>query len=559
MGRTRFFLASAAVFLAFALNGCGGSSSGGNSNGPLSITTSSAPQGVVGVAYNLTLAGRGGTTPYAWSLSNGSLPAGLMMTRDGVISGTPTANGSSSFTIGLTDSEHPPAVATAGLTIQINASLSITTSSLPDGKTGIPYSATLAATGGIAPYKWSVTQGSLPAGLMLDTSAGVISGTPMGPGTTNFTIGVSDSANPVENATVALSIVIAPPPPPPPPRGAAMYVQEIINFQFTDVAGLAIAKDGSLSPLASSPEPLPLGSVAVSSRTPSIFVLKNFFSLEVDALIENPDYSISPYTSTVIDTGGKYQFSTLAVDPTGQNLYLSIAPGYATSGVLVLTADGAFRTVQTLVTGSPVGTLVFTPDGEFGFSSVCPNPQSGSPAVLSFARAEDGTLTQVGSVTSDSCVTANQVSPDGKYLAVSGQNGIQIYSISASGTLTALLSPPVPVTACQGAYQARVSSLFWDDSSTYLLGATGIRGGGGILIGGLAVLRFAGSTLTETTEPCQDPLQSAVRSGSFIYAMDGYCFDNCIYGPIEGYSFENGQLTPLPKSPYSYGGTMVIY
>src|ERR1700676_1428176 len=57
------------------------------------------------------------------------------------------------------------------------ATLVVTTSSLPDGRLGTAYSQSLGATGGVPPYRWTVTGGSLPAGLMLNGSTGLISGT----------------------------------------------------------------------------------------------------------------------------------------------------------------------------------------------------------------------------------------------------------------------------------------------------------------------------------------------------------------------------------------------
>ena len=325
------------------------------------------------------------------------------------------------------------------------------------------------------------------------------------------------------------------------------------------VLGLGIAADGSLSPLSSSPELAPNGRMAISSKAPSVFVLQfivgNNGMQGLDALIVNPDYSLSSYTSTNLG-GLADSFDTVTVDPTGQNLYLSGPPG-----LLVLTADGAFKTVQKLATSSP---MVFTPDGKFGFAGVCTNNLPPTGDILSFARAENGTLTQVGSVPPDSCVGLMAVSPDGRYLATgesdsSGEVGIQVYSISPSGTLTAVLSQPFQVTIGHGALVVSVHDLTWDASNTYLLVATGDRRGGGELVGGLAVLNFSGSALTETVEPSEGPMLNVVRTNSFVYAMEGYCFGSCSYGPIVGYSFGNGQLTPLPGSPYSAAGQMVIY
>jgi Putative Ig domain len=82
----------------------------------------------------------------------------------------------------------------------------ITTTSLPSGTQNTTYNATLSASGGVTPYTWSVVSGSLPAGLSLAQSTGVISGTPTGTGTSNFTAQVKDSNS--QTATKALSITI---------------------------------------------------------------------------------------------------------------------------------------------------------------------------------------------------------------------------------------------------------------------------------------------------------------------------------------------------------------
>ncbi len=99
----------------------------------------------------------------------------------------------------------------ASLTVQATP-LVITTSSLPAALQNQPYSANLAATGGTAPYTWSLANGTnLPAGLTL-SSSGQISGIPTVAGTGNFTVQVSDGGTPQQTATQALSIVVSAPP-----------------------------------------------------------------------------------------------------------------------------------------------------------------------------------------------------------------------------------------------------------------------------------------------------------------------------------------------------------
>jgi hypothetical protein len=185
---------------------------------PLSVTTSGPlPTGVVNSVYaGATLQATGGITPYTWAVTTGSLPAGLVLNpATGAISGTPTASGTVNFTVTVTDSETPTAkTATANLSITVNAQLLVTTTSLPAGVIGTAYTQTLAATGGITPYTWAITTGSLPAGLSLNPATGVISGTPSGSftGTTNFTVTVTDSESPTKKtASANLSITVTAP------------------------------------------------------------------------------------------------------------------------------------------------------------------------------------------------------------------------------------------------------------------------------------------------------------------------------------------------------------
>jgi Putative Ig domain len=77
--------------------------------------------------------------------------------------------------------------------------LSITTTSLQQGQTAVAYSATLSATGGTAPYTWTIKSGTLPAGLSLSTG-GTISGTPTTAGATTITVQVTDSATTPQTA-----------------------------------------------------------------------------------------------------------------------------------------------------------------------------------------------------------------------------------------------------------------------------------------------------------------------------------------------------------------------
>jgi len=178
---------------------------------PPSITTTTLPGGTQNTAYSTTLAATGGTLPYTWSVSVGTLPAGLSLAPStGVISGTPTASGTSNFTVQVTDANSLSAQKALSLTITSTPPPTITTTSLPGGTQNSAYSATLTATGGTTPYSWSIASGTLPAGLSLDASTGAISGTPTGTGTSNFTVQVTDANS--SSAQKALSLTVVPPP-----------------------------------------------------------------------------------------------------------------------------------------------------------------------------------------------------------------------------------------------------------------------------------------------------------------------------------------------------------
>jgi len=149
------------------------------------------PGGTVGVAYSASLTATGGTGTITWSRITGNLPAGLSLASTGTVSGTPTTTGTSIFTLRATDARG--ASATVALSIAITTTpLRITTTALPGGRVGTPYSFTLSAVGGVQPYTWRAN-GGLPRGLSLST-AGVISGTPIAYQATNFvTLSVTDA------------------------------------------------------------------------------------------------------------------------------------------------------------------------------------------------------------------------------------------------------------------------------------------------------------------------------------------------------------------------------
>lgn len=178
---------------------------------PLAITTQTLPAGVVGTAYNSTVAATGGTPPYNWTAS-GLAPGLNINATSGQITGTPTTTGPYSETITVTDSATPTNASVSAVfsvTVTSAPPLTITTTSLAGGTVDKAYSASVAASGGLPPYTWSYS--GLAPGLNLNAATGQITGTPTTAGPYSETITVTDSATPANTVSAVFSVTIAPP------------------------------------------------------------------------------------------------------------------------------------------------------------------------------------------------------------------------------------------------------------------------------------------------------------------------------------------------------------
>ena len=178
---------------------------------PDPVITGTPPAGTVGVPYTTTLTAAGGTAPLVWSLASGALPAGLTFNpATGVIAGTPTATGSFLFVVQAIDSSAVPFTVTASETIVITAPAALTLSGNPPaGTVGTAYASSLVATGGVAPYSFSLVSGALPTGLSL-SSTGAITGTPTASGTFTFTAQAQDSTGTKTTGVFSITIAAAP-------------------------------------------------------------------------------------------------------------------------------------------------------------------------------------------------------------------------------------------------------------------------------------------------------------------------------------------------------------
>jgi hypothetical protein len=177
----------------------------------VTLFPSPLPTAVVNVAYTQALSAFSLclAPPLTWTMTGTDVPPGLTLSTSGVLSGTPTQTGQFLFNVEIEDSGDNFDSVWALVNVSATAPPTITTASaLPAATSGTAYSQTLAATGGSPPYAWSVTAGSLPAGLAL-SGAGVLSGTPTATGAFGFTIQVKDSAG--ATASLAFTLTVSAP------------------------------------------------------------------------------------------------------------------------------------------------------------------------------------------------------------------------------------------------------------------------------------------------------------------------------------------------------------
>ncbi len=178
----------------------------------ISITCPPATTGTAGTAYSSAfgVTDLTGTPPYTFAKTSGAFPPGLVLnTSTGVLSGTPTAAGTYTFAVTVTDSQgNTSDPSSCSITIGIG----ITCPPASTANIYTPYSSNIGVVGDTPADTFSITSGALPTGLSLNTSTGNIHGSPTVLGTFNFTVHVVDSLGNAGSKPCSITIIATRPP-----------------------------------------------------------------------------------------------------------------------------------------------------------------------------------------------------------------------------------------------------------------------------------------------------------------------------------------------------------
>jgi photosystem II stability/assembly factor-like uncharacterized protein len=165
------------------------------------------PSGTAGMTFPTTAFSQtGGLGTIVWSLT-GTLPTGMTFSN-GTLAGTPMQSGAFPFTVKATDGNGCSGGRAVTLVVSC-PNIVLGPAMLRAGSVGLAYSQGLSASGGVSPYRYAVTAGALPSGLLIST-AGVISGTPTAAGAYSAVITATDAAGCTGSQNYALSVVNPP-------------------------------------------------------------------------------------------------------------------------------------------------------------------------------------------------------------------------------------------------------------------------------------------------------------------------------------------------------------
>jgi hypothetical protein len=308
--------------------------------GPAIITPSPLLTAEVGFEYATALNGIDGYQPYSFAVVSGSLPGGLSLSSAGVISGMPTAASPFVFGVQITDTKGAKSnVATFSLTVV--SMLAITTTSLPSGTVGTPYSATLAASGGVTPYAWALVGGSLDPGLSLNTSSGAITGTPVSANTYSPVFQVTDALgySVQQGLSLLISLPVAATPTFSPGAGTYSSVQTVTITSSTAGNTIYYTTNGTTPTTGSTVYSGPI-TVAVSETVNAIAIAGGYSQSGVGsaAYVINATQAATPTFNPAAGTYTSTQTVTISCATPSSTLYYTTDGSTPTTSSTLYTA-----------------------------------------------------------------------------------------------------------------------------------------------------------------------------------------------------------------------------
>lgn len=369
----------------------------------LEVTTATLPTGVAGTAYgSVALAASGGDGIASWALTAGTLPAGLTLSSGGLLSGTPTAAGTSDFTVEVTSTDGQ--TADQALSITVYGSLLVTTAELPNAVVSVDYGTfALEAAGGDGDNVWEITSGALPTGLTV-SAAGVITGTPSGTGTASFTVRVTSGDGQTDQQALSISVyeaLVATTSPLPTGVAGADYGTSAMTATGGDgTYGWALAS-GSL------PAGLTLSAGGDLTGTPDAAGTSNFV-VEVtsgDGQTDQQALSVSVYDPLAVTTvslptgvqGAAYGSQALAFEGGDGSDTWTLAAGSLPTGIN-LSSDGVISGTPTVTGTSNFTVQVASGDGQIDQQDLAISVYE--PLAVTTASLADATKNEVYGPTS---------------------------------------------------------------------------------------------------------------------------------------------------------------
>ena len=285
---------------------------------PLTLTSGPLGNTLVNTPVSVQFAGSGGVPPYTF-VEFGALPPGTRLSNSGLLSGTPTQTGAYPFLLYIYDSANASASQKYSLTVMLPGLLITTASPLPPGQLAVPYSTTLAATGGVGPpYVWYAS--GLPQGLTMAGNTGLIAGIPRAVGTFTVGVTVADASGLMETQNYTLVIG---------PAKLTVTTPSLPNGAVGSSYSASVSASGGAAPYTFTAAGLPPG-----------------VTLTAGGILSG-----SPTTA------GNYNVAVTATD--SQSTSASAAYSVTIAGKLVVTA----ASLSNAVLGSPIAALTLSATG----------------------------------------------------------------------------------------------------------------------------------------------------------------------------------------------------